>query len=330
MKLYKLLFLIVLIISLTITLIDNSEVSNAKIDIYRFETSLFSANNSNIDEHIMEWNSELGPFFKTFNNNILGTDLNSKNFKKDILSFIAHQDMRLAYDSVVKIYPQIDFIEIELSDNFDRYSQFFPKRDLPKVVTYFSGFNYGVVTNDSILAIGLDFFLGKDCSLYKRLNSPEYMRFFNQQEFIIPFCFEAIANKEFPDLSYGGDFLSQMINKGKIMYFLDEILIEYSDADILRYSQDQLDWCYKNEKNVWSYLIDNDILYTTDIRKFRSYIDYAPFAKGMPNDSPGRIAYFIGWNIVNAYMVNNKNVSLNQLMNNSDYHNILQKSKYKP
>ncbi len=330
MKLFKLLFFIVLIIFLGIILIDNSEVSNRKLEIYRFEKSLFSTNNSNIDERITEWNSELGPFFETFNTNILGTQLSNKNFKNEILNFTAHQDMRLAYDSVIKIYPKIDFLEIELSENFYRYSQLFPKRALPNVVTYFSGFNYGVVTNDSILAIGLDFFLGKDCSLYKRLNSPEYMRFFNQKKFILPFCFEAIVNKEFPDSSYGLDFLSQMINKGKIIYFLNEVLIEYADADILRFSQDQLDWCYKNEKNVWSYLIDNDILYTTDIRKFRSYIDYAPFAKGMPNASPGRIAYFIGWNIVDAYMENNKNVNLSQLMNNSDYHNILRKSRYKP
>jgi len=311
-------------------LIDNSEVSNRKIDIYRFEISLFSTDNSNIDERITEWDSELGPFLETFNTNILGTHLSNKNFKKEILNFITHHDMRLAYDSVIKMYPQIDFLESELSENFHRYSQLFPKRPLPKVVTYFSGFNYGVVTNDSILAIGLDFFLGKDCSLYQRLNSPEYMRFFNQQEFILPFCFEAIANKEFPDSSYGLDFLSQMINKGKIIYFLNEILIKYDAADILRFSQAQLDWCYKNEKNIWSYLIDNDILYTTDIKKFRSYIDYAPFAKGMPNASPGRISYFIGWNIVNAYMENNKNMTLSQLMNNLDYHNILRKSRYKP
>ena len=97
------------------------------------------------------------------------------------MQLVSHPDMREAFDTLIKKYPNVDFLATELAEAFDRYNQHFPKKISPKVITYFSGFNFGVVTNDTILAIGLDYFLGKDCSFYKRLSFPEYMRKKNQR-----------------------------------------------------------------------------------------------------------------------------------------------------
>ena len=98
----------------------------------------------------------------------------------------------------------------------------------------------------------------------------------------------------------------------------------------MRYSEQKMEWCSNNEANIWAYFIDNEILYSTDIKKFNSYINYAPFAKGMPKDSPGRIAYYIGWKIVNSYMKNNPRLTLAALMQNTQSQEILQQSGYKP
>jgi len=61
-----------------------------------------------------------------------------------------------------------------------------------------------------------------------------------------------------------------------------------------------------------------------------SYLNYSPFAKGMPKESPGRIAYYIGGNIIDNYMSQNKNISFEDLMKQTDYRLILKESKYKP
>ena len=50
----------------------------------------------------------------------------------------------------------------------------------------------------------------------------------------------------------------------------------------------------------------------------------------MPKDSPGRIAYYIGWEIVNDYMENNPRLTLEALMQNTESQEILQQSGYKP
>ena len=302
----------------------------SEIEIYRFEQSLFSTSEQKIDNDILIWKKKLGSFFESFNLAVLRTNSKKEDYKNELLEFVSHSDMREAYDTLNGKYPDLDFLEKEMRDAFAIYAEYFPKKKIPTVITYFSGFNFGVVTNDTIVAIGLDYFLGKDCSFYKRLNSPEYMRNKNQKKFILPYCFEAIVNNEFGIFDNGNDFLSQMIYKGKTMYLLDVILPQFPDADKLRFSQTQLNWCKENESNIWAYFIDNDILYSSDIQRFNSYINYAPFAKGMPKESPGRIAYWMGWNIVEAYMNKNKNTTIEQLMENTNSQEILRQSGYKP
>ena len=63
--------------------------------------------------------------------------------------------------------------------------------------------------------------------------------------------------------------------------------------------------------------------------EFRSFINYAPYAKGMPKEAPGRVAYYIGYKMVNEYMDNNE-IDIEELMYLKDSRKFLQKSKYKP
>ena len=58
----------------------------------------------------------------------------------------------------------------------------------------------------------------------------------------------------------------------------------------------------------------------------------APFAKGMPNDAPSRVAYFIGYQIVSEFMQRNDRTELpiEDMMKLSDSRQFLKLSKYKP
>ncbi len=332
MKAFKLFFsLFVIALCIFIFRKNNADKTTKKeVNIYRFEQTLFTTDSIKIEGDILEWEKQLGSFFESFNSAILRTRSRQENYKDDILQFVSHPDMREAYDTLMQKYPDIAFLERDLAKAFGRYKLHFPEKQPPTIITYFSGFNFGVVTNDTILAIGLDYFLGKDCSFYKRLNFPEYMRFKNQKKFILPYCFEAIANNEFGIFDSGNDFLSHMIYKGKIMYFINEIVPHISDEDKLRFSKKQIVWCEDNEQSIWAYFIQNDILFSTDMKQYNSYINYSPFAKGMLNKSPGRIAYWLGWKIVNEYMENNTSVTLIELMQNTKPQEILQQSGYKP
>ena len=301
-----------------------------RIKIYRFEKTLFNTNQEKIEGDILQWEKELGTFFENFNHEVLRTNSNNKNYKEEVLTFISHSDMREAYDTLLEKYQNIEFLEVELANSFNIYKKHFPDKKMPKVVTYFSGFNFGVATNDTFLVIGLDYFLGKDCNFYKRLNIPEYMIQQSQKRFIVPYCMEAIANNEFGVFDRETDFLSQIIFKGKLMTFIDAMLPNYSASDKLRYSEKDFLWCKENEKNIWKFFIDRELLFSNDYKQFTSYLNFSPFAKGMPKQSPGRIAYWLGWNIVQDYIKNNPNITLDELIQNTNAQEILRESGYKP
>ena len=97
------------------------------------------------------------------------------------------------------------------------------------------------------------------------------------------------------------------------------------------FNEDKLTWAKANEEQVWMYFIDKKLLFSTDTKLNKRFLENAPFSKFyMEQDdlSPGKIGVWMGWKIVNAFMENN-DVSLQQLLK-MDEENIFNKSKYKP
>ena len=113
------------------------------------------------------------------------------------------------------------------------------------------------------------------------------------------------------------------------MYFIDKILVDISLEDKFRFTKSQMDWVIENEASIWEFLVHEDMLFSKKEIEFRSFINYAPFAKGMPKEAPGRVAYYIGYKMVNEYMDNNE-IDIEELMYLKDSRKFLQKSKYKP
>ena len=111
---------------------------------------------------------------------------------------------------------------------------------------------------------------------------------------------------------------------------MNEIFPDVADSIKTGYSSDQLKWCRINEKNTWSFFIDQKLLFTNDQNEVAKYINDGPATNGFPKEAPGAIGQWMGWKIVEAYMKNNTSVTLEQLMNANDNKKILNDSKYKP
>lgn len=125
--------------------------------------------------------------------------------------------------------------------------------------------------------------------------------------------------------------ISQMIFEGKQLYAKDLLLPEFSDAEKIGYTPEQIKWCEENEAYMWRNFIENEILYSVDPKLTTRFIAPAPFSKfylEIDNDSPGRVGAWLGWQIVRSYMKNN-NVTLPELLK-TDVKEIFEKSKYKP
>ena len=126
--------------------------------------------------------------------------------------------------------------------------------------------------------------------------------------------------------------LDEMIFFGKQLYFKDVVIPFKTEAERIGYSQDELNWAIANESLIWRYFVERELLFSTDYKLPGRFINPAPFSKfyleGIDNESPGRLGQYIGWQIVKAYMDQNK-VSLKELLK-TNTEDIFNNSKFKP
>ena len=226
-----------------------------------------------------------------------------------------------------------DFTKIEngLKNAFRYYQFHFPANELPVIYTYISGFNQSVVTANKIIGISLDKYLGRDYEFYQHLNSTPTYKILNMHKGkIVSDVAYAWGVTEFDDTGKTANLLDNMIYQGKIMYFVDALLPDEHDSIKIGYTEKQLEWCKMNEAKMWSTLIENKMLYSTNRMDIVRYINPAPSTSGFPIESPGRAGVWIGWQIVRQYMKKHPETTLEQLMKNSDFQKILNDSKYFP
>ncbi len=124
--------------------------------------------------------------------------------------------------------------------------------------------------------------------------------------------------------------LEQIIYHGKIMYILSELLQGYNEENIIGYDTKQIKWCQKYEKEIWTLIVEQKHLFSSDLMLINKYINPAPFTTPVSQESPGKLGVWVGWQIVKSYMKNNSKTDLKTLFFNADAASILEKSAYKP
>jgi len=324
------LFLVIALLFFVIGYSLQKEKEQVDLKVSRFEQSLFAINNENVEELNGKLEADFGTFNEVFATQIMQKgNLSDTQYYHELLAFTQHNDMKEAYDSVALLFVDFSEIEEELELAFGQFSVDFPSYPIPEITTFFGGFNYGVVTYDNNIAIGLENFLGKNSKYYSLLGDPEYLRFQKQKKFIVSNVAEVWINEHFQKYIGGRDLLSQLIYKGKVMYCIDKMLPESTMGDKFRFSKAQMDWVEENEASIWQYIVHEDLLFSKNEQQFRTFINYAPFAKGIPPEAPGRVGYYIGYRMVNEYMKNNE-IDIEDLMYLTDSREFLKQSKYKP
>jgi gliding motility-associated lipoprotein GldB len=242
-----------------------------------------------------------------------------------------HPQWRELYQEVEEKYKNFGTQQSEIEDLFKHIKYYFPTIKTPTIYTVISEMDNNskaIYANDK-LVIALELYLGKDHKFYGEF--PAYLSQNFEQRQMLPdivssFAFGVLPNPKDKDL------LSMMISSGKELYLKDILLPEYSDAERIGYSEDQIKWSKDNESYIWEYFVNDKLLYSTDSKLANRFINVAPFSKfylEIDNESPGRIGQWVGWQIVRSFMENNPKVTIQDLikMNEKD---IFELSKYKP
>ena len=236
---------------------------------------------------------------------------------------------REVHTEVQKKYADFEPVKADLELLFKHIKYYFPETKTPKVITIISEMDYTnkAIYADSLVIISLELYLGKNHKFYQ---FPNYIKQNFEQKQIMPDIVSSFSSRKIPSVM-DKDLLSQMIYRGKQLYLKDVLLPDYSDAEKMGYTPEQIKWCEENESYMWRYFIEGELLYSADQKLVTRFINPAPFPKfylEIDNESPGQVGAWIGWQMVRSYMENNK-VPVADLLK-TDAKEIFSKSKYKP
>lgn len=313
--------------------VDVSGVEIEPVKIKRMEQDLFSLGPDSLGAQSQQMLDKYGQFYTRFITSFINDGgLTDSTYGYNLMQFISDKDMRSVYDDCMKQYPDLSWLEKDITDAFRRYKYHFPKENLPAVASMMSGFNYSIINIENTLGIGLEMYMGQEYKYYQMLVDPIplYRRKNMRREYILPDCLKGWMMTRYRMDMAKTDFLSHIIYQGKLYYAVDAMIPGASDTLKIGYTGEQLDWCNRNEGRVWAYFLERKLLYTTDNAEIMKYITEGPFTAAISKDAPAQIGTWLGWQIVRSYMNKNPEVTLEQLMNEKDAQRILTLAKYKP
>ena len=289
-----------------------SNKSTVDLDIHRFENEFYNSNEENLDLLIKKY-----PY------------LFPKQFPIETWNSFLKYCIRLSiYKKSSSIFDDFEIISKEISQVFLKFEEIFPEFKKPKVITLnsLSKYEERIIYVDSLLLISLDSYLGK--SFYTEL--PDYISLNMSKEYISNDIAEKIS-QSFVYKPNDRSLLAEMIYHGKILFLIKHLTPLNKNYIKFHSSLKKINWAEENEYNIWSFFIENNLLFNTRNDLKSRFIYFSPFSKfnlDIDKDSPGSIGKWLGYKIVNSYMKNN-DISLTQLAR-EDFYKIFNKSKYKP
>lgn len=298
--------------------------------IRRFETELFSVDPAQLESNIPLWQESYGRLFTHFNYVMGFGDPGDVEYPDNLRSFITDPFNYRIYKRTMEVFPALEGMTGELNGAFGIYRDYFPEMPVPEVITYVSGFRQTAISDDSLMAIGLDMYLGSNEELYNQVGVYQYLKKNMTPSRVVPDCILFWLETEIPFNDSVNNLVTNLIYKGKLLYIAELLLPDQPDTLLWGFTSKEMDFCINNEDQMWAYLVSNKLLFNTDRFTIDEFVREAPFTNDFGNNSPGRAALYTGYRIVENYMRKNSEVSINELLHENDYMKILNLSAYNP
>ncbi len=218
-------------------------------------------------------------------------------------------------------------IAFDLDQGFQRLQEDYPNFQTPTVQAVYSGFGKDIYLSDSLIVLGLDYYLGEKATY--RPNIYDYIKVRLTPEHLVPQVFQFLSLRFNQTKEGRRNVLDEMIYYGKAMEFTKEMLPCVDDRLIIGYGEQDLANATVSEAIIWSYFLENQLLYDESSKAVTRYVDERPSIPEIGKNCPGRIGQWLGWQIIKAYR-EETGVSLKELMEETDAQKILTQSKYRP
>ncbi len=228
-------------------------------------------------------------------------------------------------------YGQLESVEEQLAEAFSKIKVLFPSFQIPRIYTTVSGFYRDMFVSDSLLVIGLDYFLPMSASYKPHLNQvPKYIQERYNKEHL-PAVVMAYYSGLFTNVDpKDKTLLAEMIDYGKSIYLRKKLLSCTPEHIIMGYPEDILEDVEKNEITIWAHFVNNNLIYETTHRIKTKYIGERPKIQEIGDKCPGRIGRWLGLQIVESYADTHPDLSIQEIMHYNDYRKMFMESGYNP
>ncbi|MBN2639370.1 MAG: hypothetical protein JXR65_09845 [Bacteroidales bacterium] len=304
--------------------IPESKRPKVDLKIQRYGEALFKIDTAHFKQDAEKLKKQF-PFF-------LDADLNNESNYKQLFGFVSDTSIIHIYKKTAEVFPNLQNLGKSLSSEFSYVKYYFPGFKLPQVFTYVSDLYYEqpVMKKDSVLVIALDDYLGENYQPYKDLNIPFYHRKLMKPEYIPVDVAKTLYFTDFRQPVQTQTLLDHMIEAGKMLYFLDAVLPGTADTLKIGYSESQWKWIEKHKKDVWSVMVNDQMLFSGDYMVINKMMQPGPFTDGFSRTAPPALGTWFGWQIVRKFMQRNPKNTLSGLLKIKDSQQLLHESAYKP
>lgn len=311
------------------------DVSAIKVnlELKRFDEAFFKLDTNNLQQSLVKLRNEFPQFLPLFISNVLG--LGPLNDTNQLAYVGTKQFLKLnkpVYDTSLIVHRNLNGFKNEMEDAFRYVKFYYPEYKIPQLIATIGPMDALAPMSNQILtpnymgegfiAISLQFYLGKDYSIYNDPGyvssvAPQYRSKRFSKEYMSADLMTLVIDDLYPDSSNRLPLIERFIEKGKRLHLLHSFLPEKHDTILTGYTNAQLDWCLENERSIFNFFTQQNLLYERDPALTQPFTSEGPFTQGMPEQSPGNIGAFVGWQIVKSYVKKKGNVTPDALMKTS-------------
>lgn len=230
---------------------------------------------------------------------------------------------------VESTYGNLEDIQLQFEEAFRYLKYYYPETKVPKIKTVVTGLTGDLYLSDSLIIIGLDYYLGLK-GKYLPMDVPGYILKRYQKEYMVPqimLMYSDLYNKtNFND----GSAVADMVYYGKAFYLAKNLMPCIPDSLFTGYSAIETVDIDEHEPVIWASLLENEVLFETNPFIKDKFLSERPKTLEIGENCPGRIGRWVGWRIVQKYAERHPEITVPELMEMKDARKIFNESKYKP
>lgn len=229
-------------------------------------------------------------------------------------------------------FGNLDWLQNDLTELFSHVKHYYPSFYVPPVYSLVSGYGVDMEVKDSVIVLGLEFFLSDSSHYIPRSNGiqlPNYILRRLKKRFIVPEIGMVIGDRYCEINPLDNSMIGEMLKWGRIYYFMEKTMPCLPDTLLAGYSEVELKSVEENTKTIWAHYLDQKLFFSTDLFLIKKYCDERPNVVEIGEKCPGRIGRWLGWQIVRKWALDKK-ISLPEVMKTTDSRRIFNESGFKP